>query len=121
MVKGEGVVERVLAITNKSPDLILDTAPVGGALPALIKIAGDPQRVMTISDFAGAKELGVRVNLEEMAASRMPYHVLGEFAQLAAQGKFAVPIAQTFALDDWLTALEISQSQKARGKLILLP
>lgn len=113
------MVERVLAAAGKSPDLILDTAPISGALPALVEIAGDSRRVMTISDFAVAKQLGVRINIEEMTI--MPYHVLGDFAQLAADGKFSIPIACTYSLEDWRTALDVSQSQKARGKLILLP
>ncbi len=116
---GDGMVERVLELAGKSPDLILDTAPVSGALPALVKIAGDPKRVITISDFAAAKELGVRINIEE--AVTMRYDVLGEFARLAADGKFTVPIARTYPLEDWRAALDVSQSQKARGKLILLP
>ncbi len=62
---GDGMVERVLAITDKSLDLILDTAPASGVLPSLIKIAGDPSHVLTISDFAAAKELGVRSSFGE--------------------------------------------------------
>ena len=116
---GEGMVERVLEMTGTSPDLILDTAPVSGALPALVKIAGDPKRVVTITDFAAAKELGVRTNIEEAATLR--YDVLGDFAQLAADGKFTVPIARTYPLEDWRAALDVSQRQEARGKLILLP
>ena len=116
---GEGMVERVLEMTGTSLDLILDTAPVSGALPALVKIAGDPKRVVTITDFAAAKELGVRTNIEEAATLR--YDVLGDFAQLAADGKFTVPIARTYPLEDWRAALDVSQSQEARGKLILLP
>ena len=116
---GEGMVERVLELTGKSPDLILDTAPVSGALPALVKIAGDPKRVVTITDFAAAKELGVRTNIEEAATLR--YDVLGDFAQLAADGKFTVPIARAYPLEDWRAALDVSQSQEAHGKLILLP
>jgi NADPH:quinone reductase-like Zn-dependent oxidoreductase len=116
---GEGMVERVLEITGTPPDLVLDTAPVSGALPGLIKIAGDAKRVVTISDFAAAKELGVRINILE--ASPLPYHVLGDFAQLAAAGDFAVPIARTYPLEEWRAALEVSESQQAHGKLILLP
>lgn len=117
---GEGMVERVLAMTGKAPDLVLDTAPVSGALPALVKIAGDPKRVVTISDFAAAKELGVRSNLED-AAMRIRYDVLGEFAQLAVEGKFIVPVGRTFPLEDWQRALDLSQSQQAQGKLALQP
>ena len=117
---GDGMVEKVLGMIGAAPDLVLDTAPVSGALPALVEIAGDPKRVMTISDFATAKELGVRSNLED-PNMRIRYDVLGEFAELTAEGKFSVPIARTFALDEWQAALATSQSQQARGKLILLP
>ena len=117
---GDGLPERVSAMLDRSPDVILDVAPVSGALPALVQIAGDPKRVMTISDFAAAKTLGVRSNLEE-PAMRIRYDVLKEFADLAAQGNFSIPIARTFALDDWRTALSVSESQRARGKLILVP
>ncbi len=117
---GDGLPERVSALLDRSPDVILDVAPVSGALPALVEIAGDPKRVMTISDFAAAKTLGVRSNLEE-PGMRIRYDVLGEFADLAAEGRFSVPIARTFALDEWKTALAVSEGQQARGKLILLP
>jgi NADPH:quinone reductase-like Zn-dependent oxidoreductase len=116
---GEGMVERVKAINNGPVDLVLDTAPVGGALPDLVQIAGgDPKRVLTISDFAAAEELGVRDSFHEDRTQRVD--VLPEFAQLAADGKFTVPIARTFPLDDWRTALDISLGGKARGKLLLL-
>ena len=117
---GHGLAERVLAMTGAPPELILDTAPVSGALPALVTIACDPKRVLTISDFAAARELGVRSNLEE-PNMRIRYDVLGEFAELAAQGKFLIPIAGTHSLNDWRSALETSLSQKAHGKLLLLP
>jgi NADPH:quinone reductase-like Zn-dependent oxidoreductase len=116
---GDGMVERVLEITGKSPDLILDTAPASGVLPALIKIAGDPSHVLTISDFAAAQELGVRNSFGENPSLR--WEALGGFAQLAAEGKFTVPVNRTFPLEDWRTALDLSQSQRAHGKLVLLP
>ena len=75
---------------------------------------------MTISDFAAAKTLGIRSNLEE-PGMRIRYDVLGEFAEMAAQGRFSIPIGRTFALDEWRTALSLSEGQQARGKLILLP
>jgi hypothetical protein len=42
-------------------------------------------------------------------------------AQLAAAGKFTIPIARTFPLDRWREAMEISLSGKASGKLLLQP
>ena len=115
------MVGRVTAISGGPVDLVLDTAPVGGVLPDLIQLAGgDPKRVLTISHFEKAEPLGVRDSFHEDDQD-MRFHVFGAFAQLAAEGKFTIPIAQTFALDDWRTALDISLSGHARGKLLLLP
>jgi NADPH:quinone reductase-like Zn-dependent oxidoreductase len=120
---GDGMAERVGAISGGPVDLVLDTAPAGGALPSLVQVAGgDPKRVLTISDFAAAAELGVRDSFHE--EHLQPYDrpaVFSEFAQFAAADKFTVPIAGTFPLEDWRTAMEISLSGQARGKLLLLP
>lgn len=117
---GDGLVERVREIAGAPVDLVLDTAPVGGSLPDLVQIAaGDPKRVLTISDFAAAAELGVRDTFHEDRANRV--EALPEFGQLAADGAFTVPVAATFPLDEWKAALEISLSGHARGKLLLLP
>ena len=116
---GDGMVDRVLEIAGGALDLVLDTAPVSGALPGLIKIAGgDPRHVFTITDFAAAEELDVRHSFGEDATLR--HDVLGDFARRAADGKFTVPVARTFALEDWRAALDISQSGHAHGKLLLL-
>jgi NADPH:quinone reductase-like Zn-dependent oxidoreductase len=80
---------------------------------------GDPRRILTSSDFDAAAELGVRDTFHEDQTER--HDVLGEFAQLAADGKFTIPVARTFPLEDWRTALGISQGGHARGKLVLLP
>ena len=41
--------------------------------------------------------------------------------QLAADGKFTVPVVAIFPLEDWRAAMDISRSGQARGKLLLLP
>jgi hypothetical protein len=116
------MVDRVLATPGASPDLIFDAAPINmtsqpSVLPDLVRIAGgDPRRVITCGDFAGAAALGVRIGLDEAGTGPdgavMRWDVLGDFARLAAEGRFTVPIART---------LEISQSGRAHGKLVLLP
>ncbi len=119
---GDGMVERVLAIGRGPVDLVLDTAPPSGVLADLVQIAGgDPKRVLTVTDFAAAAELGVRHSFGEDIKPYDRSAVFSEFAQLAADGKFTVPIAATFPLDDWRTATEISLGGQARGKLLLLP
>ncbi|WP_428535171.1 NADP-dependent oxidoreductase [Rhodopila sp.] len=117
---GEGMVDRVIDIAGGAPDLVLDTAPASGVLPDLIRIAGgDARRVLTISDFEAALQLGARSSFGEDATLR--HEVLGEFAQLAAAGRFTVPVARTFGLEDWREALDVSQSRQVRGKLVVLP
>jgi NADPH:quinone reductase-like Zn-dependent oxidoreductase len=135
---GEGMVQRVRALGDGPPDLVLDAAPPSGAMPDLVRIAGDPQRVLTISDFAAAAELGARDSFHEQGAdpdmrfeasaeirraeaSALLVDVLPEYAQLAAQGKFGIPIARTLPLEGWRTALELSLSGRPGGKLVLLP
>jgi NADPH:quinone reductase-like Zn-dependent oxidoreductase len=118
---GEGMVERVLAIAKKPVDLILDTAPPSSALPDLVTIAGgDPRRVLTVSDLAGAAAAGVRTTFGE-ANVKLRYDVLPDFAQRAADGKFSIPIAKTFPLEDWRAAMDLSLGGHARGKIMLLP
>jgi NADPH:quinone reductase-like Zn-dependent oxidoreductase len=117
---GDGMVERVRELAGGAPDLILDTSSPNGMLPDLIKIAGgDPRRVLTMTDFAAAVELGARHSFGEPMTRREG--VLAEFAKLAAEGRFRVPIARTFPLDDWREALDASLSGHAHGKLMLLP
>jgi NADPH:quinone reductase-like Zn-dependent oxidoreductase len=131
---GEGMVARVREIAGGPADLVFDSAPVnvkpdiapaGGVMPELVEIAGgDPRRVLTCVDFAGAAAVGARSGMEETpggpGGGMLRYDVLGEFAKLAAEGRFSVPIARTFALEDWREALEISLSARAHGKLVLL-
>lgn len=117
---GDGMAERVRQLSGGPVDLTLDTAPVGGSLPDLIEIArGDPKRVLTISDFAAAAELGVRATFTEDMSNSV--EALPEYAQYAAEGRFTVPVAGTFSLADWKSAMEISLSGHARGKLLLTP
>ena len=117
---GDGMVERVREIVGGAPDMVLHTAQVPGVLPDLVNIVdGDARRVMSVSDF-DEMGLGVRTTGREPDVV-LRYDVLGQFAQLAAEGRFAIPIARTFALDEWREALDISLNKRAHGKLVLLP
>ncbi len=117
---GEGMVERVRKIAGGAPDLVLHTAFAPGLLPDLIEIVdGDPRRVMSISDF-DEEGLGVRTTGREPNVV-IRYDALAPFAQLAAEGRFSVPVARTFGLEDWRTALDLSLNGRAHGKLLLLP
>jgi NADPH:quinone reductase-like Zn-dependent oxidoreductase len=128
---GEGMVERIAALLPGVPDHVLDVAPVNltpeagvaSALSDLVKIAGgDPKRVVTVADFAGAAETGVRTGMEAMTSATGPvlrYDKLGDYARHAAEGRFSIPISRVFSLEEWRAALDISLSGRARGKLML--
>jgi NADPH:quinone reductase-like Zn-dependent oxidoreductase len=116
---GEGMVERVRELAGGAPDFALHTARVQGALPDLIKIVdGDPRRVMSFSDF-DEEGLGVRTTGREKGVVHR-YDVLDQYARLAAEGRFTIPISQTFPLADWGKALDMSINQRAHGKLVLM-
>jgi NADPH:quinone reductase-like Zn-dependent oxidoreductase len=117
---GEGMVERVRELAGGAPDFALHTAQVKGTLPDLVKIVGgDPKRVLSFADF-DEDGIGVRTTGREKGASPR-YDVLGQYAQLATEGRFTIPIARTFALEDWREAAELSMNKQAHGKLLLLP
>ncbi len=77
---------------------------------------GTRGRIVTVSNHGPAADaLGVRNSF----GGSLGYGALGEFAKLAAEGRFKVPVARTFALADWRAALDLSLSGRARGKLML--
>jgi len=116
---GEGMLKRVRQLAGGAPDFVLHTAQVKGLLPELIKIVdGDPRRVMSFSDFDEGG-LGVRTTGREKGVVHR-YDVLHEYAQLAAEGRFTIPISQTFPLQDWRKALNLSIDRRAHGKLVLM-
>lgn len=122
---GQGLPDRVRALTDgEDVDLVLDTPrPSPGTLPDLIDLAGgDPRRVMTISNHDEARTLGARVNIDEMRPDLTPLTVLlREYASLAAEGAFHLPIAKSYPLEEWRDAVHLSLSGKPHGKVVLLP
>ena len=58
---GDGLVDRVRELAPDGVDAALDAAG-GGALPALVELAGNPDHVVTIADYEGAQETGARMS-----------------------------------------------------------
>ncbi|MGW4236965.1 NADP-dependent oxidoreductase [Streptomyces sp. NPDC004749] len=125
---GDGMAERVAALAGGRVDRALDTVPTGGridrarqagpgggSLPSLIELTGDPDRVLTVSDFAAAADLGTRITQIEMRYDRM-----SEFARLAGEGVLVVSVARTYTLDQIQEAAKLSQSRRPGGKLMLV-
>ncbi|OJV81229.1 MAG: alcohol dehydrogenase [Cellulomonas sp. 73-92] len=121
---GEGMVDRVRSLAEGPVDHVLDVSrPNAGAVAALVEIAGDPRRVVTISNHDEARSNGARVNIDELRATgRFPSSdMLADYASLAATGEFTLPIARTFPLAQWHAAAELSLSGAPHGKVVLVP
>jgi NADPH:quinone reductase-like Zn-dependent oxidoreductase len=116
---GDGTAERVRELAGGAVDLVLDVSPPNDAtIPELLRTVTDPKHILTISNVASARELGARDAFSEPVANRR-YEVIGECAQLAAESRFSIPIACILPLADWRKAVELSQSQRPGGKLVL--
>jgi NADPH:quinone reductase-like Zn-dependent oxidoreductase len=113
---GEGLVERVRALAPDGVDLALDVAG-SGVLPELIDLADGSEHVVTIADFAGAQEHGVRFSSGETGRALYALDGIGE---LIESGRFSLPVAQAFALAEVAAAQRASEGGHAPGKLVLL-
>jgi NADPH:quinone reductase-like Zn-dependent oxidoreductase len=112
---GEGMSERVRAIAPNGVDLALDVAG-SGVLPELAGLAGSPDHVVTIADFAGAEQYGVRFSRGD--GGRAEY-ALALAMELIDAGTFQIPVGATFPLADVAEAHRAGESGKVRGKLVL--
>jgi NADPH:quinone reductase-like Zn-dependent oxidoreductase len=114
---GDGLVQRVRAIAPEGVDRAIDAAG-GGALPALVELAGGPEHVVTIADYEGAQQTGVPFT--GGPGSVRAWYALAQAAQLIEAGRFSLPVAQTFALEQIADAHALSETGHVRGKLVLL-
>src|ERR1700759_1516356 len=113
---GDGLVERVRELAPNGVDRALDAAG-HGALPALVELTGSPDRVVTIADYAGAEQTGVRFT--GGAGAERAAHALTDAAKLVEAGRLTGPGAHTFPLADIAEAHRISQDGHPGGKLVL--
>ncbi len=106
----------VHALAPDGVDAALDVAG-SGVLPELIELAGGPEHVVTIADFGGAQEHGVRFSRGDAGRA---VHVLAEIGELIESGRFSLPVAQTFPLAEIAAAHRVSEDGHVRGKLVLV-
>ena len=112
---GPGLAERVPG----KVDAVLDCAG-SGSLPELVKLAGDASRVVTVADLGGAAH-GVHMSRSGGGPGADPQalHGLAIAAGLAGQGRFRVPVAGVWPLEQAARAHELSETGHARGKIVL--
>ena len=107
---GEGMVERVRALAPGGVDVALDVAG-SGVLPQLIDLAGGAQNVVTLADFDGPKEHGVRFS--NGFADGHAFHSLAEVGELIEAGRFWLPVDRTFPLAEIAAS---ASHQRARSR-----
>jgi NADPH:quinone reductase-like Zn-dependent oxidoreductase len=113
---GDGMAERVRALAPGGVDLALDVAG-SGVLPELIELAGGPEHVITVADFAGAQQYGVRFSRGDTGRA---LYALDQIGDLVESGQFSLPVGQTFPLADVGDAHRVGEAGRVRGKLVLL-
>lgn len=114
---GDGLVERVRELAPDGVDAALDAAG-GGALPALVELAGGPEHVVTVADGEGARETGA--GFSGGSGTERAVHALRDVGPLIEAGKFALPVARAFPLEQIAEAHRLSETGHVRGKLVLL-
>ncbi len=114
---GDGLVQRVRELAPEGVDKAIDDAG-GGALPALVELTGGAENVVTIADYQGAQETGV--TMTGGPGSVRAWYALGRAADLIEAGRFSLPVAQTFPLEQIAEAHALSETGHVRGKLVLL-
>jgi NADPH:quinone reductase-like Zn-dependent oxidoreductase len=113
---GDGFVDRVRGLAPDRVDLALDVAG-SGVLPELIELAGGADHVVTVADFAGAQQFGVRFSRGDAGRA---LHALADIGELIESGRFSVPVVQTFPLAEVAEAHRVGETGRQRGKLVLV-
>jgi NADPH:quinone reductase-like Zn-dependent oxidoreductase len=111
---GDGLSGRVRELSPAGVDKALDCAG-GGALTELAALTGNPHEVVSIADFSGAVP-GVRTTT---GAEGRSWDALALAARLYAEGRFSLPVAQTFSLEQGPQAHRVSEAGHVRGKLVI--
>jgi len=121
---GDGLAGRVRAAAPGGVDAAIDTAGTGEALEVSLGLVGDRSRIVTIANFTGGAEAGIKVlgngpgadpGTEIRSAARL------ELARLAGQGTVRVFVAQTFPLAEAAAAHRAIRSGHTSGKIVLIP
>jgi NADPH:quinone reductase-like Zn-dependent oxidoreductase len=113
---GDEMVMRVRELAPGGVDRAFDVAG-SGVLPDLIDLAGGADHVITIADFSGAQQFGVRFSRGD---SGRALYALAQVSELIDAGRFTLDVAQTFPLTDIAEAHRVGESGQVRGKLVLL-
>ncbi|GAB3395988.1 NADP-dependent oxidoreductase [Humibacter soli] len=112
---GDGMPDRVRVLAPSGVDRALDVAG-SGILPDLIDLAGGPENVITVADFAGAQRYGVRFSRGNEGRAE---YAVALAMQLVDEGAFRIPVGRSFPLEQVAEAHRVGESGTVRGKLVL--
>ncbi|MCQ4321570.1 NADP-dependent oxidoreductase [Stutzerimonas stutzeri] len=108
---GDGLADRVRALAPDGVDVVADF--VGGVLPVTRAVLREGGRHASIVDAsvseAGGHYIWVRPSGEDLQV----------LADMAADGRLEVPIAERFALERAADAMRLNQTGHVRGKVIV--
>ncbi|GLY04534.1 NADP-dependent oxidoreductase [Actinoplanes sp. NBRC 101535] len=116
---GPGLADRVSALVPKV-DAVLDCAG-SGSLPELVKLAGGPERVVTIADLSAAEPEVLRSRTGGPGAGPQAVAEFKASVELFEQGRVTVPVAAVFPLSEAADAHRLSETGHLRGKIVLTP
>ncbi len=114
---GEGLADRVRAVAPGGVDAALDGAGRDGSVAASVELTGGAERVVAITDPAGAAEHGVRYT--SGTDGRGGEAAIEEALALIAVGKLAPRVHAAYPLADAAQAHRVSESGHLTGKLVL--
>ena len=117
VVYGEGQAERIRAAAGGPIDALIDTFG-GGYVDLAIELGVAPERINTIADFEAVQRLGVHGQGTHAIATAA---ILGQLAQLVADGSIDVTVARTYPLDEVRDAFRELAARHTQGKIVLVP
>ncbi|WP_433351978.1 NADP-dependent oxidoreductase [Micromonospora saelicesensis] len=117
---GPRLAERVHTLSPGGVDVVLDCAG-SGSMPDLVGLVASPDRVVSIADI-NAAAYGVHLSRGSGPGADTPaLEGIAAAGELAERGRFTVPVAAVFSLEEAAAAHELSESRHARGKIVLKP
>ena len=114
---GDGVAQRIREAADDRVDALIDTYG-SGYVDLAIELGVSPERINTTIDYQAAARHGAKTEGSAAGASAA---VLAELAQLIADGKLEIPIADTYPLEQVRDAYRELEQRHTLGKIVLHP
>lgn len=121
---GDGLLDRVKELAPEGIDAALDLIGSDEALEVSLALVADRGRIVTIANFLGAQEAGIKSIGGGPGADPGPEirsAAKFELADLAGAGRIKVVLDRTFPLADVADAHRYQASGHAAGKVVLIP